>query len=174
MIFILQIKNKIKDRQVVNFLVSQFSLTQKDIGELMSGKTDTKINYQIFCRECPSEFKVELTFFIKEEVCLELEIFNSLIIALSFVDYFSRAVVINDESQDPYRWILVNEFKKIFVTDEVIYDDNGLFNEGLFIDYSTAKEITINSAMKVLPDRDYYLTKATDRPVFYNQDPTWG
>ncbi|SDC20890.1 hypothetical protein [Pedobacter soli] len=168
MIFILNIKPVISTSEIRDFLLSRLKLKSCDINELLGENDEALINYEIKIRDYHVEFRTELLFFLSDQTCLELKIYNSLQIALLFCTYFNIEVVIDDGSNDPYRWILVERNEMIYVVDEKIGAD-----DDFSINYKSKKEIPVEEVMKVLPGKDYFLLAPGERPTFVNTDPTW-
>jgi len=171
MIFILNVKPVINSENIRDFLISEFKLLETEVNEITVDNENMVMSYEVTVRNYPSELQTELCFYLNDNLCLEFELYNDLQLAIKFSDYFFMDVIFSDQSNDPYRWILLNTEKELYIVDEQL---EGVNEEGFYIDYKSAQKVSEDRVLSVLPSKDYFLMDLKNRPVFYNSDPTWG
>lgn len=153
MIFVINVYPIVSSKDVKDFLLQTFHLSENDVNELLiENNVDAKINYEITIREQNVELRTEICFFLSNEDCLELGIYNDLYMALLFNKFFNLPVVINDGSEDPYRWLLIEQEGRIYLVDEKIGTD-----DDFSIDYDSKHKVSKEEIIAVLPGREYFL-----------------
>lgn len=171
LIFVLNVKNELSGNVIKPLLASLFELEVRAVSELGESIHETHIAYYLKIRIPPTEFSYELIINVSEELALNSEVYNSLQIAKPLSKLIDNEVVIHDQSNDPSRWILVNQNNQIFIANEIDYDND---KDGFIIDRRNLNEITEAVALQVLPSREYVLLSQEDRPIFYNRNPPYG
>lgn len=170
--FVLNIKNIIANKTINEFTSTLFKLTINEIDILGGDKSNSKITYEVKKRPYLTEFNFEIIFFVPESICLNSEVYNELTVALYLSKLIEDEVLIHDQTNDPYRWILIKSQEEIYLADELISENTN--DIGFIIDRRSLKKIPIKFALSALPDKNYVLLEEESRPIFYNKLKNWG
>lgn len=169
--YVCYLKKKMSNDYLVKMLSDIFEYKETSISELLNGVGHYDLRFENRQLDDVSEFKTELNVYILDKrKILNLELYNNLLFGRKVAIYIKDEILINDESDDPYQWILVKE-GEIFLVEEEYKD-----NEGINLISSNRLELAFEKALSLLPDRGYVENKSedeTDRPYFVIPANLW-
>ena len=96
------------EKKIVDILSTIYSVDKHFISNLESGSDVLNFEFKKF--NSKSDFNVQLEIFLDYKTILKTKIYNNLILALKLVDLLKLDILINDESDDPYHWLLLNKY----------------------------------------------------------------
>lgn len=149
---------KITESVLVNSLSIVFNISSCQIGELIDDG-DLLIRYEIIDLDSSGKgFFRELNIYVEKSILIKSHINNNLLLVLELTNVIQEDIIINDESNDPYQYLLVNSKRQVFLVE-----DTGEFESvnirGELIELSLSKSLHIFNKMN-LEDSEtaYHLT----------------
>lgn len=168
MMFVLNLKELNYD--LINASLGRIlQLDRSQIDSLIGDNANAIIKYEYTLRN-KTEFMTELVLYCQEEFCLTKKIYNDLHIALPLAKDLKQDIVIDDQSEDPYQWILVRSNGELFVVSELV---DGEEIGSFIIDYSSMKKVTLKQVLAVLPSREYVKEDPELRQQLPNPNRFW-
>ncbi len=155
--FICYFKENKKDQEIRNLLNSIFNYGKYEITEISSG-FNHGIRYETRILDESSEFKSELNVYISEiKTVLENEIYNDLLFGLVVSKFLKEDIIVNDQSDDPYQWILIRD-GGAFLVEEAAGD-----NKGINVFPNSERRLDINKSLCLFPDINYVRKHNTNK-----------
>ena len=146
--YVCYLKKHMLNPYVLSMLSNIFEYGPEKIGELTS-EENCELKFENVLLDGDSEFNSVLTVYVvNREKVLKLGIYNSLLFGLKVSSYMKDEVIVSDESDDPYQWILIRN-SRIFWVEELATDSEGITLLG-----SDRKELSYDKALALLPGRD--------------------
>lgn len=150
----------IDSNDIIKLLGNLFGLKTEEIGELSESEKTTQIRFEMRILDNTSDFKFELSIYCDSlDLVLNKGFYNNLILGVEFSTILKKEILINDESDDPYQWILINE-KFIYLVESK--DDNHV---GITLKESSALPLALSKAMELLPNEQYIIDLKEEKVV---------
>lgn len=163
-------KGKKSNRYLIEMLSCIFKYKLEEVGDFLSDGT-YYLKFENRLLDEASEFCTELNVYIPDkERVLKTELYNNLLFGVKVSEYIGDEVLVNDESDDPYQWVLIKG-KQLFLVEEV--DDD---NEGITL-MSTKLELSYEKSIKILPGKNNIESTSNehevDRVYFVTPSSLW-
>ncbi|QKX04210.1 hypothetical protein HN014_04560 [Aquimarina sp. TRL1] len=105
-------------------------------------------------------FYLELNVYVDIDVLTKVGAYNNLLLGLEIVTLLQRSILINDESNDPYQWLLLDKSRRLYLVEEI---DNEIESICLKEEYL---ELSLIKSMKLLPN----FSKLNNKDIVYFVD----
>ncbi len=167
--FVCFLKRKKKPSYIKEMLSVLFDVTSENIGSLLSPGL-LKLRFESRDFNTISEFDFELNVYVQDkESILELKMYNNLLFGKQVSLYVDDEVLIDDESDDSYQWLLIDK-ERLFLVEEC--DDD---KSGISLIQSSKKELLFEKALLLLPNKEDIdnLIIEKPRPYFISPSSLW-
>jgi len=146
--YICYLRKHMSDVYVASMLSNIFKYKSEKIGKLLDAGNH-ELKFENTSLNGNDEFSSVLTIYIaNKKKILKLGIYNSLLFGIRVSRYMKAEVIVSDESDDPYQWILIRD-SQIFWAEELSTD-----GEGITLLDSSEKELFYDKALALLPGKD--------------------
>ncbi len=149
-------------------MLSHILLYREDeIGEMCNEKdVDLPVRFENRLLDQKSEFNTELEIHIVDINCRRItHLYNDLLFAFKISEYLNEEVLINDASDDPYQWLLIQN-QKLSLAEAVDNEYNGVT-----ILRSKIQELSIEKSLEMLPSISYI--QKSDSVYFVSPSSLW-
>jgi len=149
-----------------------FHISKDQIVNLAQAKNH-KITYEMRQFRCNSQnshnsiFCNEINLFVNGEVVIDSRCFNNLLLANHISLAVKKEVLIFNESDNPYLWLLIDQ-NNLYLVSEI--EDN---NDCILIDKQNAKKLFFEKALTLLPGIDYYTDSRPAKAYYVNDYNLW-
>lgn len=158
--YVFFLKSYIDSNDIIKLLGNLFCLKTQEIGELNEEGEKIILRFEIEILDNTSEFKFELNIYCHSlDLILNKGFYNNLILGVELSTILKKEILINDESDDPYQWILINE-KWIYLVES---EDNN--HVGITLKESRTLPLSLSKAMELLPNEQYILDLKEEKVV---------
>ncbi|CAL2090872.1 hypothetical protein [Tenacibaculum sp. 190524A02b] len=153
-------KDNVSVKKIKESLAIIFDVDFYDIKELFND-TEAIVKYEIRKLSINQDFNYELNLYVKRDSILITKLYNNLIFGYRFSKVLNFEILINDESDDPYQWILI-EKNNLFLVEEKDTEEYGID-----IIKSNRQKLNFNKAMKLLQNEEAIVNPSKANSVFY-------
>ncbi|MDP3928955.1 MAG: hypothetical protein Q8R57_08015, partial [Bacteroidota bacterium] len=137
--------NSITKSDLVNAISKIFNLDVKEIGGLFDNE-DRILTFQIENIANALYFNQEVSFFIPYDIARKESVLNSLILGKKLFDIINVPILIDDESDDPFQWLLIKD-QKLYLIENM--EDIEQFE----LTFSEIKELSLQKALFLLTNK---------------------
>jgi hypothetical protein len=158
------------DEKIITDVLSSIYLVDKYLINKLDTYNDLSIiNFEFTKYDDVSDFNIQLEIFLNEETILNSEIYNNLILSIKLVDKLQINILINDESDDPYQWLLLTKNKKLFLIEQS-YD----YEIGSGINIIEVKgELDLSKAISFFPQKHYIIHYEGNKVYYIDNSKIW-
>ncbi len=160
-------KKQKTEESIKNILGKIYKTNQNNIKKLEDYDDKAIINFQFTKFGNDSDFNYQLEIFVSNDLIISLGIFNNLILAIHLNKILEEEILINDESDDPYQWLLIKN-NKLYLVEE--YED---LQQGINLLYEKSIELNILKAINLLQNKDYYINNKAFDPYYIKNAKKW-
>src|SRR3569623_507643 len=141
------LKKYMLDTYIESMFGDIFEYDCKEVGKFLCDGNH-KLWFENSLLEGYNEFNSALTVYIADKKKVsKLGIYNSLLFGTKISNYTKEEVVVSDESDDPYQWILVRG-SQIFLVEELATE-----GDGITLINSNSIELSYDKALALLPGK---------------------
>ncbi len=147
-------------------LSNVFSVKKNQVSELLDEQEKIKIKYEIINLSDTDErgYFIELNIYTLQNISKFVGIYNNLLLSIELNVYFNSNILINDESNDPFQWILVTKYRKVFLVEEKEFDND------FIVIKENRYELSLAKSLNLLP-KDINFDKSI--PYFVDNPSLW-
>ncbi len=160
-------KEEISVDRALNALVAIFNIPKNQINEVNNFDESAVINFKITQLSDSCIFNFQLEVFLLKETILSSEIYNNLLLVIELKKIIGLDFLINDESDNPYSWLLLKDHR-LFLVEQ---DDD--FDEGIDINPNNQMELDIKKVLNILPQKKDILDNSFEIPYFVKDSNSW-
>ncbi len=139
----------IPDHTLVNLLSEIFQVSKEEVSGLYQDK-DCSIAFEISVLDDSAMFSTEVNVYTNPDIMRQANIYNSLLLGRLVSKKLESEVLVNDESDDPDQWILVDG-ENIYL----VRDDSGE-SDGITVNCNEKKQLSFQFALDLLPNRENF------------------
>ena len=137
------VDGKVSDSCVAGFLVKAFQLDAKAISQLQDC-SDAEVTFEIN-KIGRDGFSSEINVFLDAALARKSGMYNNLLLGIAISRMAKCGILINDESDDPYQWILI-EGDVVFLAESGCDE-----SEDINMRINSRRVLDINFALGVFP-----------------------
>lgn len=130
---------------------------------------DSTLRYQITEYSQTQDFNYQLEIFVTDDLIINSGIYNNLILAIEANKLLNVNLLIDDESDNPYQWLLINS-RGLYLVEEKINEDS---NYGIDIQDDMGLKINLDKALGLLPKKNDVLNKYYEESYFIKNSRKW-
>lgn len=160
-------KEEISIDRILNALATIFNTSKNRINELKNFDESATINFEITQLSDSCNFNFQLEVFLLKENILSAEIYNNLLLVIELKKIIGLDFLINDESDNPYSWLLLKDHKLFLVEQDSDFDD------GIDINTNNQMELDIKKVLNILPQKKDILNNSFEVPYFVKDSNSW-
>ncbi|WP_417351202.1 hypothetical protein [Flavobacterium alkalisoli] len=116
------------------------------IHDLYEYNLNSELNFEITEYNRDNGFCIQLELFPTKDRILISKVFNNLILGIELNRHLKQDILINDETDDPYQWLLIKDHL-LYLVEEQFTEE---FNNCIKIDIK--HEIDITKSLPLFPD----------------------
>lgn len=163
-------KHNISITEIIDALSKIYN---KDIDEIglfdYENKNNFLIRFQITNYVSNADFNYQLEIYISDEDIIQSKIFNNLILSLKINQILYVDLLIHDESDNPFQWILISG-NEAFLVEEMIENTGGF---GINIDFKNRQKLNKAKAIEIMPNENDIILKYYDKGYFVKNSNKW-
>lgn len=150
--YVFFLKAYLDNDAIIKLLGNLFCLKAEEIGELNESDKKISLRFEMRILDNVSDFKFELSVYCDSlDLILNNGFYNNLILGVEISSILKREILINDESDDPYQWILING-KCIYLVES---KDNN--QPGITLIESNKIPLSLSKSIQLLPNKQYII-----------------
>lgn len=108
-----------------------------------------RLNDTVLVNDLDNNFCFEINLYIPREYILKTGLYNNLLLGIKFFSLLKQEILIYNQSDNPYLWILINDH--VYLVDEIEGESNCVI-----IDKNFKRKLSLIKAINLLPGKDYY------------------
>lgn len=113
--------------------------------------------------ELNNDFRYEVNLYVPKDIILKTSIFNNLLLGNKVSLFLNKEVLVYNESDNAYLWLLINE-DDLYLVKEIVGE-----NTSISIDRTSKIKLSFKKALELLPGKEYYNTDI-ETAAFYVKD----
>ncbi len=165
-LFICYIKHNLTCEETTKVINKVFALKNTSVASLLDDR-ECEIRYEWNELDKEAEFSYELIVYTQnKEILINSGIYNNLLFGLKLHDFIQASIIINDETDDPYQWLLIKN-KKLYLVEEEFPENNGIN-----LLEKTNCELSIEKSLELLPDKDFIISNSSNSKTAYYVKPS--
>lgn len=161
------LKSKIPKKELKKLISTIYLIEKSKINLLEKYDENAIINYQITKIASDSDFNYQFEIFISNDLIISSGVFNNLILAIKLNKILRKEVLINDESDNPYQWLLINN-ENLYLVEE---EENQ--KQGIYIFYEKSIELDISKGIALLQNKNDYIESKKNTPYYIKNPKLW-
>jgi len=155
----------ITNQEILKCILSIFKCNRNQVGELLEDG-EYLIRYEtLYLSDLKEGFYKELNIYVTPKIVEQSGVYNNLLLGLEITSLINKVVLINDESNDPYQWLLLDNEGKLYLVEE---NDDNLSNIVL---KANRFRLSFSKSLKLLPNLTDVRTK--NIPYYVDNSKFW-